>query len=42
MDIMRNGKQAKIGRMSPKKGTKYMGLMEKPISLESKEYGNLG
>ena len=42
MGIMRNGKQAKIGRMSPKEGTKYMGLMEKPISPESKEYGNLG
>ena len=42
MDIVRNGKQAKMGRKSPKERTKQMGLVEKPINFKSKGYGNLG
>ena len=42
MDIMRNGKQARMGWRSPKEETKKMGLVEKLINPESEGYGNLG
>ena len=42
MSIMRNGKQTKMGRRSPKEETKQMGLVGKPINPKSKGYGNFG
>ena len=39
---MRNGKQARMGRRNPKEELSKQGLVEKPISPESKRYGNLG
>ena len=41
MGIMRNGKQARMGRRGPMKELSKQGLVEKPINSGSKGYGNL-